>query len=116
MQHHCFVIRIILKIKIVKFTLAQNLSSQTSQHFHGILKGEGGREEGKIQRHMAAGPTGGHRENRKDMTTARENTTGQRALEDSCGCPLSLERAIGLRRKQHHRNLRNTFNSDDHTV
>ena len=53
-------------------------------------------EEGKVQKHMAAGPTGGYAKMRQDMATAGEGRPGQRALEDSCGWYMPLKGAKGL--------------------
>lgn len=50
------------------------------RHWRGILKGN---EAGKAQKHMAARHFGGHAKTRKDMATAEEGSTGQRALADS---------------------------------
>ena len=33
------------------------------------------------------------------MVTAGEGSTGQRALEDSCGLPMPLEGATGIKRR-----------------
>ena len=54
-------------------------------------------EEGKAQKHMALGPTGGHAKIRKDMATAGEGSTGQsrglwRTLVDYL-CPSKEQRA-----------------------
>ena len=49
---------------------------------------------------MVARPTGRHAKIRKDMATAGESSTGQRALEDSCGWPMPLEGATGVRRRR----------------
>ena len=55
-------------------------------------------EEGKAQKHMAAGPTDQHAKIRKDMATAGEGSTGLwRTLVDGL-CPI--EGATGLRRSE----------------
>ena len=46
-------------------------------------------DEGKAQKHMAA-------EIRKDMATAGEGCTGQKALDDFCGWPLPLKGANSI--------------------
>ena len=48
-------------------------------------------EEGKAQKHMGAGPTGGHAKITKDVTTAGEGSKRQRALKNSYGWPMPLE-------------------------
>ena len=54
-------------------------------------------EEGKAQTHVAEGSTSRHKTHRKDMATAGEGSTGQRALEDSCGWPMPLLGSNGLK-------------------